>query len=506
MTAQQPDPRRWLTLLAVMLAFLPVVLDMTILHVAVPTLTQDLRASANAVLWIIDIYPLLMAGLVVPMGTLADKVGARKILLLGLVVFGLASALAAFSTSAGLLIAARGLLAMGGAMVMPSVLGIIRKTFEDDGERAMALGLWGTVGAAGAAVGPLIGGGLLAHFWWGSVFLVNVPVMLVVAPACALLLPKGEATMPGRWPIGQALLLIAGMMLLVYGIKAGFGAKQPLPLIALIVLAGAALLAIFVRWQLRSRTPMLDMTLFSHPAIVAGIIMAVVASGALAGVELTLAQELQYVLGKTPLQAGFFMIPIMVAAALGGPVAGTLSNRFGLRSVACVSLLIAAACLGALGLSDFGEPGLAVPALLAVLGLTLSIGLTASSIAIMGSVEAAKGGAAGSLEATSYELGTGFGITIFGVFMSAVFAASIDLPPELAPPLAEQASRSIGDAFLVAHGMGGEEAAALIGAAKRAFSQSHTALLSTAAMILAFLAVAVFFLLGSYRARSSPAH
>ncbi len=444
------DPGRWLVLVAVMLAFLPVVLDMTILHVAVPTLTQALKASSTEVLWIIDIYPLLMAGLLVPMGTLADRVGNRTMLLAGLTIFGLASALAAFAPNALLLIGARMLLAVGGAMIMPCVLGIIRRSFEDEKERGMALGLWGTVGAAGAAVGPLIGGALLAHFWWGSVFLINVPVMLVVAPACYFLLPRQEVTTPGKWAIGQALMMLAGMIAVVYAIKAGFGGKQPLLIVSLVLAFGIVMLALFTRAQLRSDTPMLDLTLFSHPAVIAGMIMALVATGALAGVELTLAQELQYVLDKTPLQAGIFMIPIMAAAAVGGPAAGYLSHRFGLRLVASLSLFTSAIALVVLAASDFHQPGLLVPVMLAVLGLMLSIGLTASSIAIMGSVEAEKGAAAGSLEATGYELGTGLGITLFGVFMSAVFSRNIVLPSGLAAEQAEQAARSIGDVYLIA--------------------------------------------------------
>ena len=497
---------RWLVLVAVMLAFLPVVLDMTILHVAVPTLTQSLNASGTEVLWIIDIYPLLMAGLLVPMGTLADRVGNRKILLIGLVTFATASAWAAFAQSPAMLIAARVLLALGGSMIMPCVLGLIRKTFEDEGERAVALGLWGMVGAAGAAVGPLVGGALLEHFRWGSVFLVNVPVMLVVAPACYFLLPRVEQTTPGKWAIGQALLLIAGMISLVYGIKAGFGGKQPLPIIILILVFGLAALALFVRKQLRSPEPMLDLSLLSHPAIVAGLIMALIASGALAGVELTLAQELQYVLGKTPLQAGIFMIPIMAAAAVGGPVAGHLSNRFGLRLVATLSLVISASALMFLAQSDFHDPGLLVPVALAALGLSLSIALTASSIAIMGSVDASKGGAAGSLEATGYELGTGLGITLFGVFMASAYSRAIDLPSSLSQPLAEQASRTIGDAYIVATMLPAEQSAALIEAGKTAFTQTHMVLLSTAALVIAALAVVIFFTLAGYRSVSRADH
>ncbi|WP_036792110.1 MFS transporter [Pleomorphomonas koreensis] len=505
MSSVSVPANRWLVLVAVMLAFLPVVLDMTILHVAVPTLTQSLSASGTEVLWIIDIYPLLMAGLLVPMGTLADRVGNRKILLIGLVIFGLASAWAAFAQSAAMLIAARVLLALGGSMIMPCVLGLIRKTFEDEGERAMALGLWGMVGAAGAAVGPLVGGALLQHFWWGSVFLINVPVMLMVVPACYILLPRREQTTPGRWAIGQALLLIVGMISVVYGIKAGFGGKQSLPVIALVVLIGVTSLTLFVRKQLRSPEPMLDLSLLSHPAIVAGLIMAIVASGALAGVELTLAQELQYVLGKTPLQAGVFMIPIMAASAVGGPVAGYLSNRFGLRRVATLSLAGAAVMLAFLARSDFHDPGVLVPLALALLGLTLSIGLTASSIAIMGSVDASKGGAAGSLEATGYELGTGLGITLFGVFMSSVFSRAIDLPSGLPQASAEQASRTIGDAYIVANELPFDQGASLIEASKAAFTQTHSVLLTTAAVVIAVLAVVVFLALARYRSLP-PAH
>ena len=273
-------PRRWLILLAVMLAFLPVVIDMTILHIAVPSLTLALGASATEVLWIIDIYPLLMAGLLVPMGTLADRVGNRRILLAGLSVFGVASTLAAFAPTPALLIAARILLAIGGSMIMPCVLGIIRRTFEDERERAMALGLWGTVGAAGAAIGPLVGGALLEHFWWGSVFLINVPVMAVVIPVAFVLLPRVEEITPGRWTIGQALILIAGIISVVYAIKAGIGGTQPLPVALLVLIVGLALLALFARQQLRVTEPMLDLSLFGRPVLLAGLIMAVVAIGA----------------------------------------------------------------------------------------------------------------------------------------------------------------------------------------------------------------------------------
>lgn len=491
-------PKRWLILTAVMLAFLPVVIDMTILHIAVPSLTLALEATSSEVLWIIDVYPLLMAGLLVPMGTLADRLGNRRVLLVGLALFGLASLLAAFSQTPAMLIGARMLLALGGSMIMPCVLGIIRRAFEDERERAMALGIWGTVSAAGAAVGPLVGGALLEHFWWGSVFLINVPLMAVVIPVAFTLLPRVETTSTGKWTVGQALMLIAGIIAIVYSIKAGIGASQPFPVIVLVLMLGLTLLTAFTRKQLRSATPMLDLSLFSHPAIPAGIVMAVVVTGALAGVELTLAMELQYVLDKTPLQAGVFMIPIMVAAAVGGPVASYLSNRFGLRWVASLSLAISAGALAFLAIVGF-QASIAVPILLAALGLALSIGLTASSIAIMGAVDASKGAVAGSLESTAYELGTGLGITLFGVFMSSVFGHAISLPTDLEPHLAERAARSIGDSYVVANELSADQANAVIDAAKTAFSVTHSVLLTTSAALIGLLALVVFILLGRYR-------
>lgn len=316
---------------------------------------------------------------------------------------------------------------------------------------------------------------------------------------CYLLLPRKEAITPGHWAFGQALLLTVGLISFVYALKAGLGGKQSLLIVLPLLIFSIGLLVIFVRKQLNSTQPMLDLSLFSHPAILAGIIMAMVAAGALAGVELTLAMELQYVIGLTPLEAGLFMVPIMVAAAIGGPVAAFLSNKFGLRLVASMSLTFAAIALMSLSYSDFHHPGLIVPFILAVIGLTLSIGLTASSIAIMGSVPAEKGGAAGSLESTGYELGTGLGITLFGVFMAYIFGSHLKVSSDLPASLAEKARLSIGDTYLVANQLTSEEGAALIAAGKAAFSSAHVNLLLTAGIIIAMLAVVVFMMLAKYR-------
>lgn len=495
------SPNRWLVLFAVILAFVPVVVDMTILHIAVPSLTVALEASGTQVLWIIDIYPLVMAGLLVPMGTLADRIGYRRMLLTGLFVFTAASVAAAFSPSATALIASRAALGIGASMIMPCILAIIRQTFEDDGERATALGVWSVVGTAGAAIGPLAGGFLLEHFWWGSVFLVNVPVMMAVIPMVWGVVPARSGNPDATWRIGQALVLMAGLVLTVYGIKTAF--KQGLDITAIAPLVfGVVLLTWFGRLQMSSPSPMLDLGLLTRPAIAVGLMMAFVASGSLAGFELVLAQELQFVLGKTPLEAGMFMMPLVVAAALGGPLGGPLTRRVGLRAVATVSMAVAALTLLGIAVVDFERDFYTVVALLSGLGFALGVGLLASSIAIMGSAPVEKAGAAGALESSGYELGGGIGITMFGVLVNSMYRSAYDGPSQQAT----SAGNSIGEAMTASQRIGGEEGEAIAAAARVAFADAHGLVLFTTAVLIAMLSAAVFWALKSVRVTSSPSH
>ncbi|MXP42026.1 MFS transporter [Altererythrobacter soli] len=482
---------RWLVLAAVMLAYLPVVVDMTILHITIPSLTLALQATGTEVLWIIDIYPLLMAGLLIPMGTLADRIGHRKILLTGLAIFGLASLAAAYSVSATMLIVSRGALALGAAMIAPAVLALIRSTFDDEKERGFALGLWGTVSSAGAAVGPLVGGGLLEHFWWGAVFLINVPLVLIVWAAVFVLIPNRPAAAGGRWTIGQALVLIAGLIAIVYAIKTGVKPGASLPLMAAIFASGLALMTAFLLKQRSSTNPMLDLSLFAKPAIRTGAIMALVVSGALIGVELTIAQELQYVVGLTPFEAGMFMMPLMAAAAVGGPLGSVLLSKIKLRFVASGTLFIGGLSLAGLGMSDFRNAGAGIICYMALLGFSLSIGLTASSIAIMGSAPVEKAGAAGALEAGGYELGAALGVTAFGVLLGSLYRTGLAVPGGLTSAIPSEASGSIGETMIAAHGIGGEQGEMLRQAAKTAFATAHGAVLLSAAALLCLLALFV---------------
>jgi len=499
--------RGWLALIVLMLPVLLVSVDNTVLSFALPDIALSLNPSSAQQLWIMDIYGFLLAGFLITMGTIGDRIGRRKLLMIGGAAFAAASVLAAFSTSATMLIAARGLLGIAGATLSPSILALITNMFHDERQRGFAISIWLTCFMGGMLLGPLVGGVMLEHFWWGAPFLINIPVMLLVWPLAYATLPRRQPTAGGNWTIGQALVLLVGLIATVYAIKSGFKAGNSPIITGATLLAGLTLLAWFVRQQRRSATPMLDLTLFGKPAITMGMVMAIVVSGALAGVELTVAQELQFVVGYSPLEAGLFMMPLVVASAIGGPLAGCVTGVLGLRMVATLSLLVAAGSLAGLGLSDFHNPGLGVIALMATLGLSLSIGLTASSIAIMGSAPADKAGAAGALEGTGYELGAGLGITLFGVLLSASYASAIRLPAELAGTLPSSASHSIGETMTAADRFG-DAGAALAAAGRAAFSDAHAMVLLTAATLIGVLAMVVFVALRNYRetAVASTAH
>ncbi len=295
---------------------------------------HDAGASGNELLWIIDIYSLVMAGMVLPMGALGDRIGFKRLLMIGSTLFGLSSLAAAFAPSAGWLIAARASLAIGAAMIIPATLAGIRTLFVDAKDRNIALGVWAAVGSGGAAFGPLIGGMLLEHFYWGSVFLINVPIVLIVVTLAARFVPRQQGRPEQPLNISHAIMLIVAILLLVYSAKTALKGVLSPWLVACTLLTGAVMLFIFVRIQLRARVPMIDMRLFCHRIILSGVVMAMTAMIALVGFELLMAQELQFVHGFTPFEAGMFMLPLMVASGFSGPIAGVLVGRLGLRLVA----------------------------------------------------------------------------------------------------------------------------------------------------------------------------
>ncbi len=345
---------RWVVLVVLCVSLLLVAVDATVLHVAVPAVTEDLKPGAVELLWIVDAYPLVCASLLILFGTLGDRVGRRRVLLLGYTLFGVASAMAAFADNAHLLIVARALLGVGGAMIMPATLSILRQVFPDRRERALAIGVWSAVAAVGAAVGPLLGGFLLEHFWWGSVFLVNIPLMLVSLPVGRILLPESKGDGDGPWDVVGALTAAAGLFAVVLGVKrlgAGdLGAATLVPLAA-----GAALLVLFVRRQRRREHPLLDLRMFSRPAFSTSVGCIVLAMLALVGLELIAAQYLQLVLGLSPLETGLRLVPLTFAAMAAGLAGARMLRRFGPRRMVSLGFCLTAGAvvlLTAMGSED----------------------------------------------------------------------------------------------------------------------------------------------------------
>ena len=479
--------RQWLALVIIVLVYIPVAIDATVLHVAAPTLSMTLGASGNELLWIIDIYSLVMAGMVLPMGALGDRMGFKRLLMIGSMLFGVSSLAAAFAPSAGWLIAARASLAIGAAMIIPATLAGIRTLFTDARDRNIALGVWAAVGSGGAAFGPLIGGILLEHFYWGAVFLINVPIVLVVVSLAARFVPRQQGRPEQPLNISHAIMLIVAILLLVYSAKTALkGVLSPW-------LVACTLLLIFVRIQLRARVPMIDMRLFCHRIILSGVVMAMTAMIALVGFELLMAQELQFVHGFTPFEAGMFMLPVMVASGFSGPIAGVLVGRLGLRIVAAGGMGLSAVSFIGLSMLDFSTQQWQAWSLMVLLGFSAASALLASTSAIMAAAPKEKAAAAGAIETMSYELGAGLGIAIFGLLLTRSFSASIDLPQGLNASLVDKASSSIGEAMKVAQDLTPALAVSVTEAAKSAFITSHSVALGSAGGMLLLLAAGMWF-------------
>ncbi|MDQ7881513.1 SmvA family efflux MFS transporter [Atlantibacter hermannii] len=487
--------RQWYTLAILVLIYIPVAIDATVLHVAVPSLTMALEASGNELLWIIDIYSLVMAGMVLPMGALGDRIGYKRLTLIGSTLFGIASLAAAFSSDASQLIAARALLAVGAAMIVPATLAGIRSTFNNERERGIALGIWVAVGAGGAAFGPLVGGILLEHYYWGSVFLINVPIIALVLLFTAVFIPRQPVQRAQTLNLTQALMLIAAILLLVLAAKTSLKVNAD-PLKALGAATGGALLmTLFIRSQLRARAPMIDLTLFTHRIILTGVVMALTAMIALVGFELLMAQELQFVHGFSPLDAGLFMLPLMLACSFSGPAAGALVGRFGLRTVATLGMAFSALSFFGLAMTDMAHQRAVAWGWMILLGLSASTALLSSTAAIMSAAPKEKATAAGAIETMAYELGAGMGIAVFGMILSHAFSGAIELPQELPVTLMAQASASINEALLVAQQVSPALGDLVVNAANQAFKASHSAVLTLASGMLLVLTLVVWFAL-----------
>ncbi|MCM1976165.1 MULTISPECIES: MFS transporter [unclassified Streptomyces] len=475
---------RWVVLVVLCASLLLVAVDATVLHVAVPAVTEDLKPGAIELLWIVDVYPLVCASLLILFGTLGDRVGRRRILLLGYGLFGVASALAAFADTAQVLILARALLGVGGAMIMPATLSILRQVFPDRRERALAIGIWSAVAAVGAAVGPLLGGFLLEHFWWGSVFLVNIPLMLVSLPVGRMLLPESKGDGDGPWDVIGALMAAAGLFGVVLGVKRlGGGEADVLTLLPLLL--GTALLVLFVRRQRRRKHPLVDLRMFARPAFSTSVGCIVLAMLALVGLELIAAQYLQLVLGLSPLETGLRLLPLTFAAMGAGLAGARMLRRFGPRRMVCAGFCLTAfavVLLTAMGHTD--NPALMLSGFV-LLGFGLETTLFGAYESMLSEAPAEQSGGAAAIGETSYQLGAGIGIALLGTVMNAAYAPGLSSVPGVPASASASASHSLGEAYEVAGRLGGTAGDTLREVARNCFVHGlHVTLLVSAGLLL----------------------
>ncbi|WP_353987400.1 MFS transporter [Ruicaihuangia caeni] len=468
MPALRRPARRWAALVVLMLPVLLVAIDNTVLSFAVPAITSAVRPDAAQLLWIIDVYPLVLAGLLVPMGALGDRFGRRRLLLVGSAGFAVVSGLAAFSPDAGWLIAARALLGFFGAMLMPATLSLLRNIFTDAGERRLAIAIWASGFSGGAALGPIIGGVLLEHFWWGSIFLLAVPLLLPLLIAGPLLLPESRDSTPGPVDVVGILLVIAAMLALVWGIKSLAQAGAAVPG-ALALVAAAVLGTAFVRRQRRRPVPMLDMRLFADPVFSGAVAANLLSVFSLVGFLLFASQHLQLVSGHNPITAALVLLPGFAATVLAGLAVVPLARRIRPVTAVVTGLALNAAGYGTVMLAGILHSDFALMVAFTVLGVGIGLAETVSNDLILSSVPPSKAGAASAVSETAYEVGAVLGTAVLGSILAATFKAGLQVPPGLSAWQADAARQTLGGALELANSLPPGPAQALVASARAAF-------------------------------------
>lgn len=422
--------RRWTALAVLVLPVLLISIDMSVLGIAVPALSADLQPTSSQLLWIIDLYSFLLAGLLIFMGSLGDRIGRKRILLIGAPLFGAASLVAAFATSAEMLILARALLGIGGATLMPSTLGLIRTIFPDRHERRTAIAVWATAFSGGAALGPVVGGILLENFWWGSVFLMNVPVMVVFLLLAPFLLPESRDPEPGPFDLLSSVLSIVGLIGVVYALKTAAKAPDWTALAGLVV--GGAALAWFIRRQRRLANPMIDVSLFGNLAFTSAVSINVISVFAFMGLMFFLPQYLMLVQGMGSAEAGLWMLPLAAAAVVGTLLAPVLARTLAVRTVIMTGLVLVIGGF-VVGTQMHGTQTMLLFTLLSCLfGIGVGLAETLTNDVILTAAPPARAGAAAAISETGYEFGGAMGTAVLGTAGMAVYAAQVrdtaDLP------------------------------------------------------------------------------
>src|SRR5712692_877803 len=498
--------RDWIGLAVIALPCLLYSMDLTVLNLAVPKLSEALKPSSAQLLWIVDIYGFLIAGSLITMGTLGDRIGRRRLLLIGAAAFGVASVAAALSKSAGMLIAARALLGVAGATLAPSTLSLIRNMFLDPKQRTVAVSVWVISYAAGAAIGPLLGGVMLQHFWWGSVFLLGVPVMLLLLAVGPKLLPEFRDPNAGRLDLISAAMSLAAVLLVIYGLKqiAQDGFRW---LHASSIVAGLAVGIVFWHRQKTLESPLLDLRLFRAPAFSASLATYLLATFVGFGAYIFMGQYLQLVIGLSPLEAGFWSLPWAGSFIVGSNLTPLLVRRLPPASVMVAGLALAAVGFGLLTRVS-GSSDLAVlVAGSVVYNLGLAPVFTLTNDIIIGNAPPERAGSASALSETGSELGGALGIAILGSIGTAIYRGRLAhaIPPGVPSETSEAARSTLGGAVAAAKRLPNPLDAALLGAAREAFAQAFQLTAAICAAVVLATAVMVAILLRGGKTGSAPA-
>jgi MFS transporter, DHA2 family, multidrug resistance protein len=478
--------------------FLPtllVAIDNTVLGFALPAIGAALAPSAVQQLWLVDVYPLVLAGLLVTMGTLGDRIGRRRTLLIGVAGFGAVSLAAAAATDAAQLVGARALLGFFGAMLMPATLALLRTIFLDAAQRRLAVAIWATGFAAGAALGPIVGGLLLQHFWWGAVFLVNVPVMLALLVLAPVVLRESRVPAPGRLdPLGVVLSLFA-MVPAVLAVKlvAHDGVTGTAVLALLVAVAAGVLFVRRARARLAAgEEPLLDVTLFTSPVLRLSALANATTMFLLTGLLFFSAQYLVLVRGLEPMDAGLVLLPGFVVTMLAGLLAARLGRRFPLRVLVPTGLLLAAAGFLLCTMLGGDRAVIVLAAASVLVGAGIGLSETIANDAILSAVPADRAGAASAVSETAYEIGAVLGTAVLGSVLSAAYRAAVEVPRSIGPVYAAAARETLGGAVGTAQRLTGGVAGELLASARAAFVAGTGTAALVGAVVPVLVAVTVF--------------
>jgi EmrB/QacA subfamily drug resistance transporter len=464
---------RWLGLLFICLSLLIISLDNTILNVALPAISTDLGASQSELQWIVDAYILVFAALLLTMGSIGDRIGRKRILQFGVAWFGVFSLMAAISNSVEMLIAARALLGLGGAIIMPATLSLVTASFRDAKERAQAIALWAAVFGLGAGIGPLLGGYLLEHFHWSSVFVVNLPVVAAALIGGYVFLEESKDEAAPSPDVPGVLLSIVGLFALVYGIIEagvdGWGASHVVTTLGV----AAVVLVVFFMWENRTRNPMLPLYLFRNPSFTGANLAVTLMFFGMLGVFFAISQLFQSVQGYTALETGYrLFLPVSVTLMVTAGMSAQVAQRLGTKWTVGLGFLIAAG--GMFLMSQVTAADVSYPVLLStMLVMTggLGVAMSPATNSIMGSVPAHKAGVGSAMNDTTREVGGALGVAVLGTVMNNTYLGQVAaLKSQLPPEAYDVVSSSIQGAHAVAHQIGGPTAGAIIDVANKAFA------------------------------------